>query len=314
MLTWGPLQAQTPPVEILHNYQEETYVSVDRRLGWFELPAGRHTLTLSCVGKDSLSTGFNVGVEGVVLEAIKNGEALVHANGAGTARFEVMPTDMPPYASATGVVYRGQPLNFYLAQFKQAPDDRRAGVLRSIGAFGADAAPAVSTLSTALADRDAEVRAAAAGALGQIGPKAAATAPVLGKLLSDDAVGVREAAALALREMGRSAVGTIPELCAALKDPAGAVQMTAALALGSMGDAAAAAVPALTAAFDVPDENQLNNEGVQVLRNIAYALGDIGPASRSAIPVLSRAQHVRIKYIADEAIAKIEGHPVATWH
>jgi hypothetical protein len=90
--------------------------------------------------------------------------------------------------------------------------------------------------------------------------------------------------------------------------------MSAALALGRMGAAATSAVPALSAAFDVPDENALNNEDVQVLRNIAYALGDIGPGASSAIPVLSRAQHIRIKYIADEAIAKIEGHPVPTWH
>jgi len=99
-----------------------------------------------------------------------------------------------------------------------------------------------------------------------------------------------------------------------LKDPAGTVKMTAALALGRVGDAATSAVPALAAALEVPDETQLTNEDVQVLRNIAYALGDIGPGARSAIPALSKVQHLRIKYIAEEAIAKIEGHPVPTWH
>ncbi|MGO8786286.1 MAG: DUF2961 domain-containing protein [Terriglobia bacterium] len=314
MLTWGPLEAKTPPVEILHNYQADTFVSIDRRLGWFNLSAGRHILTLTCVGKDSLSTGFNLGVEGVVLEEIKNGEAMVHATGAGASRFETMPAGIAGHAPFTGAVYRGQPLNFYLSQLRQAPDQQRAEAIRAIGAFGEDAAPAVHALTAALRANDPEVRTAAAAALSQVGPKASEAAPALAQLLTDENLPVREAAALALPEMGPRAAVAIPNLCAALEDPAGTVRMTAALALGRMGGAANSAVPALVAAFEVPDENQLSNEGVQVLRNIAYALGDIGPGARSAIPALSRAQHIRIKYIADEAIAKIEGHPVPTWH
>ena len=111
----------------------------------------------------------------------------------------------------------------------------------------------------------------------------------MAKFLTNDNLGVREAATLALREMGKGAAGTIPDLCSALKDRAGTVRMTAALALGRMGDPATSAVPALAAAFEVPGENELNNEGVQVLRNIAYAQGDIGPGARSAIPALSKA-------------------------
>lgn len=314
MLTWGPLEAQTPPVEILHNYQAETFVSIDRRLGWFKLSQGRHTLTLTCVGKDTLSTGFNLGVEGVVLEEVPNFEALVKANGQGLPRYETMPAGISAHAPATGVVYRGQPVSFYLAQFKQASDEKRAEAIRAIGAFGRDAAPAVHALSAALTDHDPEVRAAAEVALAQIGAQASEAAPALASLLKDDNLQVREAATLALREVGPGAAGVVPALCEALKDPAGTVRMSAALALGRMGAAANSAVPALTAAFDVPDENALNNEDIQVLRNIAYALADIGPGASSAIPVLSRASHIRIKYIADEAIAKIEGHPIPTWH
>jgi hypothetical protein len=314
MLTWGPLEAQAPPVEILHNYQAETFVSIDRRLGWFKLSQGRHILTLTCVGKDTLSTGFNLGVEGVVLEEIPNGKALVKATGQSLPHYETMPAGIPAHAPAIGVVYRGQPLSFYLAQLQQASDDQRAETIRAIGAFGKDAAPAVHALSAALADRDPEVRAAGAVAMAQVGPKASEAVPALTDLLKDENLQVRESATLALREVGRGATRSVPALCAALKDPAGTVRMSAALALGRMGAAATSAVPALTAAFDVPDENALNNEDVQVLRNIAYALADIGPGASSAIPVLSRASHIRIKYIADEAIAKIEGHPVPTWH
>ena len=84
--------------------------------------------------------------------------------------------------------------------------------------------------------------------------------------------------------------------------------MTAATALGRTGNPARSAVPALAAALQVP------NEEVQVLRNIAYALGDIGPDARGALPALKQIQHLRVKYIAEEAIAKIEGRPYLTWH
>jgi len=314
MLTWGPLAAQTPPIEILHNYQAETFVSIDRRLGWFKLSQGRHALTLTCVGKDTLSTGFNLGVEGVVLEEIPNGEALVNANGQGLPHYETMPAGIPARAPIAGMVYRDRPLRFYLSELNRATDERRAEAIRAIGAFGHDAAPAVHALTAALADHDPRVRAAAALALAQVGPQATEATPTLAELLKDENLQVREAATLALREIGRGAAGAVPALCEALKDPAGTVRMSAALALGRMGATAASAVPALTAAFEVRDENALNNEDVQVLRNIAYALADIGPAASSAIPALSRASHIRIKYIADEAIAKIEGHPVPKWH
>ena len=136
----------------------------------------------------------------------------------------------------------------------------------------------------------------------------------MARLLSDGDLQVREAAALALRAMGKGAAGAIPDLCAALKDPAGTVRMTAALALGSIGDAATGAVPALALAFSLPDQNQLTNEDVQVLRSIAYALGEIGPGASGAVPALSKAKHLRVKYIADEAVSRIEGHQVPTWH
>ena len=58
----------------------------------------------------------------------------------------------------------------------------------------------------------------------------------------------------------------------------------------------------------------MTNEDVQVVRNICYGLGDIGPDARAAIPALRSVNHLRAKYTAEEAIAKIEGKPVAHWH
>ena len=106
----------------------------------------------------------------------------------------------------------------------------------------------------------------------------------------------------------------VPDLITALKDQAATVRISAALTLGAMGPAASSAVPALTSLVDIPDQSKLTNDGVQVVRNAAYALGDIGPDARPAVPALQKITHVRIQYIAREAVAKIEGKPVASWH
>ena len=308
MITWGPLEAQAPPVEVIHNYQPEIFVGIDHRLGWFRLAKGRHVLAFACVGKDNLSSGYNLGVDGVVLAEIENGEALANVTGAGLPRYETPESGIPPHPPFTGLVYRGKPLSFYISQLKQAPQELRAGVIRSIGSFGEDGEPAVNELSAALSDSDPEARGAAAGALSRVGPKASEAASTVAGLLEDENLQVRESAALALREMGKGAAPGIPKLCAALKDPAPTVRMTAATALGRTGNPARSAVPALAAALQVP------NEEVQVLRNIAYALGEIGPDARGALPALKQIQHLRVKYIAEEAIAKIEGRPFLTWH
>jgi hypothetical protein len=314
LITWGPLQAQAPPPEIIHNYQPEIFVGIDHRLGWFKLSKGRHILSFKCVGKDKLATGYNLGVDGIVLAEIENGEALVNATGEGLPRYETVEDAIPARAPATGVVYRGEPLSFYTNRLKQAPREARAQVVRSIGAFEEAAAPAINDLSTALSDSDPEVRAAAAWALSRVGSGASRAAPDVARLLKDVSLPVRESATLALREMGKGAAVAVPELSAALRDAAGTVRMSAALALGAMGEAATPAVPALQAAILRSIGPDISAENIQVVRNICYALGDIGPGARSAIPALRSVQHLRIKYIAEAAIAKIEGRPTPTWH
>jgi hypothetical protein len=90
--------------------------------------------------------------------------------------------------------------------------------------------------------------------------------------------------------------------------------MAAALALAQMHNEAKAAVPALIATLQVPDESQLSNADIQVMRNVVRVLGEIGPAASSAIPALQKIQHLRVKYLAEEAVMKIQGNPVPTWH
>jgi hypothetical protein len=90
--------------------------------------------------------------------------------------------------------------------------------------------------------------------------------------------------------------------------------MSAALALGQMGKAANAAVPAMEEALLALKGSEMSAEDIQVARNLCYALGDIGPDAKQAIPALRTVQHLRTKYIAEAAIAKIEGEAMPNWH
>jgi hypothetical protein len=314
LITWGPLQNQTPPPEIIHSYQPEIFVGVDHRLGWFKLSKGRHVLSFNCVGKDTLSSGYNLGVDGIVLSAIKDGEILVNATGAGLPKFETVEDAIPERFPGTAVVYRGKPLSFYLEQLGLVAGKERAGVIRSIGWFGREAVPAADKLIAALDDPDPEARAAAASALGSLSAKASGAAPAVARLLKDENLQARESAALALREMGREAAAAVSDLGAALHDRSATVRMAAAQALGRMGDAARPAVPVMQEVLLSSIGPDISAENIQVVRNICYAFGEIGDGARSAIPAMRKIQHLRIKYIAEEAIARIEGKPVPTWH
>jgi len=314
LITWGPLQAQATPPEIIRNYQPEIFVGIDHRLGWFKLSKGQHVLSFKCVDKDKLSTGYNLGVDGIVLAEIKNGEALVNSTGVGLPRYETVEDPIPPRRPVAGTVYRGKPLNNYTEQLRHAPSEAHAEIIRAIGSLGEEATPAIEALVAALTDTDARVRAAAAWALGQVGAKACKDTPALARLLRDENVQVRESAALALREMGQAAAVAAADLCVALKDPAATVRMSAALALGRMGEAANATVPAMQEALLASNGSEMSADDIQVARNLCYALGDIGPAASPAIPALRKVQHLRIKYIAEAAIAKIEGKAAPNWH
>lgn len=314
VITWGPLKTEEPPAEIIHNYQPEIFVGIDHRLGWYQLSEGRHVLAFTCVGKDELSSGYNLGVDGIVLAAIKNGEALTQAKGERLPSFETPEQGIPETPPFNGVVFRGKPLEFYTELLARSSSAQRADLIRAIGAFGIEAAPAVPVLDKGLRDSNPDVRQAAALALSQVGPQASAAASAAARLLSDEHLHVREAAALALREMGEGASVAVPELVLALEDSAPTVKMTAALALGEMGEAASSAVPKLIAGLEAYDQATLTNDQVQIIRNIANALGQIGPSAKDAVPALKMMRHLRVNYIAREAVASIEGQPSPTWH
>jgi HEAT repeat protein len=139
-----------------------------------------------CVGKDERSSGYNLGVNDVVLERIPASAGVPE----GPTERQLAPEPPPASAAAAKglVVYRGRTLAAYRDQLKSAAEADRADVIRAIGSFGEDAAPATGEVAAELSDTDPAVRAAAAWALSQIGPSASGpstTVPKLGTALSD---------------------------------------------------------------------------------------------------------------------------------
>lgn len=281
--------------QVFHNYLPEVYVAVDRPLGWLNLRKGRHTLSFACVGKDSRSSGYNFGINDVVLERV--------LEGAGRST--------PEHAeSFPGTVYRGRPLAIYLRELSNGSEMDRADRIRAIGAFGADAAPAVNEVAKALGDADPGIRASAAWALTQMGAAGTNAIPALTKSLTNDASArVRCLSALALRSMGSGAAEAVPALIQALNDPADYVRAPAADALGAIGPSARAAAQPLCQRLAADPEQ------VFVLRSVAAALGNIGPEAASALPALRQALKMhRVTYTAQEAILKISRQPIPAWY
>jgi hypothetical protein len=287
---------------VFHGYLPEVLVAVEQPLGWLTLTKGRHILSYLCVGKDSRSSGYHLGINDVVLERVPEGAAAAPADG--------LPVPAETSAAGGAPVYRGVPLEGYIHELARASAAGRPGVLRAIGAFGDDAAPAVNDLARALGDPEADVRSAAAGALSQMPAAGTPAVPALERSLSDPSLGVRSLSAVALRTMGPGAARAIPGLVKALDDASPSVRALAADALGNLGPAAKSVVETLSRHLLGTNETV-----VFVQRSLAAALGNIGPDAASALPALEQALKLpRVTYTAEEAIHKIKGEPVAVWY
>jgi hypothetical protein len=284
--------------EILQSYLSELYLAVDRPLGWLQLDQGRHTLSFICSSRDARSAGFNLGINDLVLELVPK---------AGSA----LPEAAPPSSMArvgAEPVYRGRILAEYRRELAGATDSSRATILRSIGAFGADAAVAAPEVGQMLADSNGEVRIAAAWALSQMGPAGAKAVPALSKSLTDQNPKVRSLSAVALRCIGPKAADAVPALILALMDPQPFVRAPAADALGHIGPSAK------SAAIPLGDRLLAKGEQTYVLRSVATALGDIGPDAAAALPALQQALKLqRVTGSAEEAILRITKQQVPTW-
>src|SRR5256885_6413127 len=96
------------------------YTTLFRSLGWLDLEKGRHTLSFVCVGRDGRSSGYNLGINDVVLERIHSAVAAA-------------PQPPPPSALQTGgILFRGRPLSAYVQQLRHTSGTNRAEVIRAI--------------------------------------------------------------------------------------------------------------------------------------------------------------------------------------
>jgi hypothetical protein len=188
-----------PGPDVIYSYLPEMYVARDWGLGMVNLTSGRHTLTFVCTGKDSHSFGYNFGINDIVLERMVDQDSQEVADVE--PRIEV--------ADATGPVYRGHPLSYYLASLSNASGVGRIRFLYAIGEFGSDGAPAVHALNAALADADDSVRSAALSSLAKIATANADGLPVITKTLGDSDSRIRGLAALALKSMGPAAAPAV---------------------------------------------------------------------------------------------------------
>ena len=286
-----------PGPEVIYNYLSEVYVARDWALGMVKLTKGRHTLTFVCSGKDSHSSGYDFGINDVVLERMPD-------QGSN----EVAAVEPAPASDdETAPIYRGRPLSYYLTRLKGAAGTDRIRYLYAIGEFGSDGVTAVSALNAALGDPDNAVRATALSSLANIGGPNADGLPAITKELADADPRMRGVAALALKSMGPPAAPAVPQLITALNDPALTVRLAAAGALGAIGPKASAAVPALTA--KLVDKN----EGRLMFRTSMLALAAMGPAASAAIPTLQEIAQKRPDTTAGETILIIEGKEVPTY-
>ena len=215
-------------------YNVETYVAVDHLLGWHRLKKGSHTLTFTCLGKQMLSNGFNLGIDALVLARVASPDPVGGAKASEIRAIGVRGT-MSPSAYST--------LLLALAD----PD----AMVREAAAWAftqVSAAPStVSQLLVALSDPDPVVRGLCALALRNMGT---AARPALNQLivaLKDKDANVRMMAADAIAKQGKQALPALSALMEACATEGEQIHVlrNLASALGAIGPEAASALPLL---------------------------------------------------------------------
>ena len=189
--------ADLRPQTQFDGYALETYVGLGHQVGWVHLAKGRHTLTYLCLGKREASSGYNLGVDNIVLARVGpeawKAAALVKAPGIPRGSIaelgRVLTVGKDPVARGLA-----------------------AAALRDRGRASVAALP---ELTTGLSDADVCVRMMSANALAAIGPEAA---PAVGALIAagsvkGEQVHVLRSVAAALGSVGKpGGVAAVPLL------------------------------------------------------------------------------------------------------
>jgi hypothetical protein len=192
--------ADVRPQTRFDGYAMETYVGMDYQIGWPRLSRGRHTLTFVCLGKNAASSGYNLGVDNLIL---------ARTGPAGWAKATAVKAPLVP-ESVSG-----------LASALNDPDPVAGGrPARGLRNKGRAAKPALGALITKLKDPDVIVRMMSANAIGAMGPQAASAVPALIATcrIENEVTHVLRACAAALGEIGPAASPALPALRALVKN------------------------------------------------------------------------------------------------
>ena len=193
----------TPPGDLEHEpgantgggpinaWYSEVYVAADHLLAWKKLGKGPHTLTFVCTGKDPRSTGYNLGVDTLILARIgqvDNPRPLPRLTPQAAIR--ALDDPDPMLRGIAALTLRdaetiGYPaIDRLIAKLKDPDENVRLMSAEAIASHGRQAARAVPALIAAceVPGEHVHVQRSLADALGSIGPDAAPALPVLRKL------------------------------------------------------------------------------------------------------------------------------------
>ena len=198
----------------IDGYYSELFVGEDRVIAWPDLTKGRHIVSFICTGKNGLATGYNLGLDGLVLSHI---------------------------AGSPGVVTKDS-----------ATMSDPADAMRRLGSKGDGAAAYMDSVAKALKSPNADVRIAAAWTLTQMGASASTSSASWGLSMADPDPIVRGLIAIALRYSTPLPTAIGDTLIAHLKDPDENVRMVVANALAAHPDVAKKGLNELIAAAMVP--------------------------------------------------------------
>lgn len=201
----------------MDNYFTEIFVGEDRVLAWPTLTRGRHTVSFICVGKNAQSSGYNLGLDGIIVSRV--------AGSAGAVTQDSASARVP------------------------------ADAMRRL-AYKPVAGRSTDSLKTGLRSADPSVREAAAWVATQLGNSAAPLAAELTTVMSDADPVVRGLAAIALRGVSKLTPEQGDTLVAHLQDSDENVRMVVANAIAEHPDVATRGKAQLLAAAQVPGEHR----------------------------------------------------------
>jgi D-arabinan exo alpha-(1,3)/(1,5)-arabinofuranosidase (non-reducing end) len=187
--------ADVRPQTQFDGYAPETYVGMDYQIGWPRLSRGRHTVTFVCLGRNSASSGYNLGVDNLILAR------------TGPFGWAMAAAVKPPTVPSGSIAA--------LARALDDPDPFTRGLSAlELRDKGAESRPALDALIAKLRDPDVTVRMMSANAIGAMGPAGARAVPALAAAcrVETEVTHVLRACAAALGEIGRAAEPALPVL------------------------------------------------------------------------------------------------------